>query len=58
MFAERATHAFPPSSSLPVEWRQERENLAQEFGYPTTNAEEIEAKFAAVVEAIAATARG
>jgi hypothetical protein len=40
-----------------VEWRQELENLAQELGYPTTNAEEIEAKFAAVVEAIAATAR-
>lgn len=41
IFAERATHAFPPSSSVPVEWRQELENLAQALGYPTTNAEEI-----------------
>ena len=57
IFAARATHAFPPSPSLPVGWRQELETLAQELGYPTTNAKEIEAKFAAVVEAIAATAR-
>ena len=57
IFAERATHAFPPSASLPVEWRQELENLAQELEYPTTNAADIEAKFAAVVEAIAAAAR-
>lgn len=53
IFAERATHAFPPSASLPAEWRRELENLAQELGYPTTNAEGIEAKFAVVVQAIA-----
>ena len=57
IFAARATHAFPPSPSLPVEWRQELEHLAEELGYPTTNAEEIEARFAAVAEAIAANAR-
>jgi hypothetical protein len=35
IFAERATHAFPPSAALPAEWRQELENLAQELGYRT-----------------------
>lgn len=53
IFRERATHAFPPSASIPPEWRREMENLAQELGYPATNAEGIEAKFAVVVQAIA-----
>ena len=53
IFAERATHAFPPNTALPAEWRRELENLSHELGYPATNAEEIEAKFAAVVQAIA-----
>jgi len=53
IFRERATHAFPPSASLPAEWRRELENLAQELGYPATKAEGIETKFAVVVQAIA-----
>jgi hypothetical protein len=53
IFAERATHAFPPMATLPAEWRRELENLAQELGYRTTNAEGIEAEFAAVLQAIA-----
>jgi hypothetical protein len=53
IFMERATHAFPPSAALPAEWRRELENMAGELGYPTTNAEGIEAKFAAVVQVIA-----
>jgi hypothetical protein len=41
-----------------VLWNGDRNwTLAQELGCPTTNAQEIEAKFAAAVEAIAATAR-
>jgi hypothetical protein len=32
IFAERATHAFPPSAALPAEWRRELENLAQDLG--------------------------
>lgn len=52
IFAERETHAFPPSAQLPVGWQRELENLAQELGYPATDAEGIEAKFAAVVHAI------
>ncbi len=53
IFTERATHAFPPGAAPPVEWRQELENLAQDLGYRTTNAEGIEAEFAAVLQAIA-----
>ena len=53
IFAERAAHAFSPSAELPAEWRRELENLAHELGYPATSAEGIEARFTAVVEAIA-----
>jgi ABC-type Fe3+-hydroxamate transport system substrate-binding protein len=53
IFAERATHTFPPSAALPAEWQRELETLAQELGYRTTKAEEIEAEFAAVLRAIA-----
>ena len=53
IFTERATHPFPPSAALPVEWRRELESLAQELGYRTTNAEEIEAEFSIVLQAIA-----
>jgi hypothetical protein len=52
VFAERATHSFPPSVVLPAEWRRELEALARELGYRTTNAEEIEAEFAAVLRRI------
>ena len=52
VFAKRATHAFPPSAALSVEWRRELEALAQELGYRTTKAEEIEAEFAALVQRI------
>jgi hypothetical protein len=54
IFAERATHTFPPSAALPPEWRRELETLAQELGYRTTKAAEIEAEFAAVFRTIAA----
>jgi hypothetical protein len=53
IFAVRATHAFPPTAPLPMEWRRELENLAHELGYRTTNAEGIEAEFAALLHAIA-----
>jgi len=54
IFAERTTHTFPPTATLPAEWRRELENLAQELGYRTTSAEGIEAEFGAVLQAIAA----
>jgi hypothetical protein len=55
IFAERATHAFPPSAALPAQWRRELEDLAQELGYRTQDAPGIEKEFAAVVEAMATT---
>jgi len=58
LFAQRATHAFPPSPALPAEWRRELETLAQELGYRTTKAEEIETEFAAVMQRIGTTAAG
>jgi hypothetical protein len=54
VFAQRATHAFPPSTTLPAGWRLELEGFAQELGYRATKAEEIEAEFAAVVQRIVA----
>jgi hypothetical protein len=49
-----AAHSWISSRChLPVGWRQELENLARELGYPVTNAEGIEAKFVALVQAIA-----
>jgi hypothetical protein len=54
VFMERATHAFPPNAALPAEWRQELENLAEELGYRSRNAERIEVEFAAVLQAIVA----
>ena len=58
IFAERATHAFPPSAKLPPEWRRELQNMAQELGYSAPRAEEIQARFTAVVEAIATASAG
>ena len=52
VFAQRATHTFPPSAALPAEWRRELEALAQELGYRMTMAEELEAEFAAVLQRI------
>jgi hypothetical protein len=45
VFAERATHPFPPTVTIPVEWRLELEGLAKELGYPLTSAAEIETRF-------------
>jgi Nucleotidyl transferase AbiEii toxin, Type IV TA system len=56
LFAERATNAFPPRVALPAEWRRELEALAQELGYRTTKAQEIESEFAAVLERIVTAA--
>ena len=53
-FAERATHAFPPSAELPAEWRRELEALAQQLGYRTAKAVKIKSEFATVLQQIAA----
>ena len=53
VFAERATHPFPPTVRIAVEWQAELEVLAKELGYPTTSAAEIEARFRVFVESLA-----
>jgi len=52
VFAERATHDFPPTVQIAAEWRAELEVLAKELGYPTTSASEIEGRFSAFVESL------
>jgi hypothetical protein len=49
VFAERATHDFPPTGEIPAEWQPELEVLAKELGYATTSATEIETRFRAFV---------
>ena len=53
VFAQRATHDFPPPIRIPSEWQPEIEILAKELGYPATSATEIEARFRAFVETVA-----
>jgi hypothetical protein len=53
VFAQRATHKFPPAIQIPAEWRPELEALAKELGYPATSAAEIEARFRTCLDKIA-----
>ena len=53
VFAQRATHEFPPPIRIPAEWQPELEVLAKELGYPATSAVEIEARFRTFVDAVA-----
>jgi len=53
LFAERATHGFPPAVGIPTEWGPELEGLAKELGYPATLAAEIESRFRAFIDALA-----
>jgi hypothetical protein len=53
VFAQRATHDFPPPIQIPAEWQPELEVLAKELGYPATSAAEIEARFRDFVDMVA-----
>lgn len=53
VFAERATHDFPPTVRIPAEWQAELEVLAGQLGYPATAATDIEGRFRAFVELVA-----
>src|ERR1700733_7339173 len=55
VFAQRATHDFPPFVLIPAEWQPELEVLAKELGYPATSAVEIEARFHCFVDFVANT---
>ena len=52
LFAQRATHAFPPETSIPPAWRAEVQALATELGYPVTDPLAVEERFRALVRSI------
>jgi hypothetical protein len=53
LFAERASHPFPPVFKMPAEWRPEVEALARQLGFAQTSAGEIEERFLALVHRLA-----
>jgi hypothetical protein len=52
VFAERATHASPPTFVMPPEWGPELEAMAQELGFATTAAADIEQRFLEIIRAL------
>ena len=52
VFAERATHDFPPVIHIDPAWGPELEVMAEDLGYSTTSAAEIEARFRAFVASL------
>ena len=53
VFAERATHPFPPVFAMPPEWRPELEAMAHELGFALTASAEIERRFLDVIRILA-----
>jgi hypothetical protein len=53
VFAERATHAFPPAFVMPPEWGPELEAMAQELGFALNSAVEIEQRFVELIRMLA-----
>jgi predicted nucleotidyltransferase component of viral defense system len=54
VFRERATHDFPPVFTVPPVWRPELAALADQLGFPVTDAAEIERLFRETVHRIGA----
>ena len=52
VFIARATHAFPPEATIPLEWRPELQALPTELGYPDADPLAIEERFEALIKAI------
>jgi len=50
VFAQRATHAFPPPFAMPPEWGPELEAMARELGFALHTAVEIEQRFLEIVQ--------
>jgi hypothetical protein len=55
VFADRATHVFPPTFVLPPEWGPELEAMARELGFAITTAAEIERRFLEVIRMLVAS---
>jgi hypothetical protein len=53
VFAERATHPFPPAFTMPPEWGSEREAMARELGFVLRTAAEIEQGLLQVIQILA-----
>jgi Nucleotidyl transferase AbiEii toxin, Type IV TA system len=53
VFAERATHAFPPAFAMPPEWGPELEAMAQELGFALNSAVQIEQRFVGLIRMLA-----
>jgi hypothetical protein len=55
VFAERATHAFPPAFAMPPEWGPELESMAGELGFTLTTVAEIERQFLEIIQTLSNT---
>jgi hypothetical protein len=53
VFAERATHPYPPAFVMPLEWGPELEALARELGFAYASAVEIEQRFVELIRMLA-----
>lgn len=53
VFAQRATHAFPPPFAMPPEWAPELEAMAGELGFAVNSAAEIEQRFVELIRVLA-----
>lgn len=53
VFAERATHRFPPAFVMPPEWGPELEAMARELGFALNSALEIEQRFVELIHVLA-----
>jgi hypothetical protein len=53
VFAERASHVFPPQFVMPAAWRPEIEAMAVELGLPYQQAGDIERRFTEVIQTLA-----
>jgi hypothetical protein len=49
VFAQRATHAFPPLFAMPPEWAPELEAMAGDLGFALNSAAEIEQRFVELI---------
>jgi hypothetical protein len=57
VFAERATHAFPPVFVMPAEWRSELESMAVELEFPIRASDGIEQRFLAIIQELGRAAK-
>lgn len=53
VFAERATHGFPPAFVMPPDWGPELEAMARELGFALNSALEIEQHFVELIRLLA-----